>query len=148
MKRVKIIAGIAWAFMGLIVIIILFPGLNGFSLSVSKLPFMKLNPRYTGGEVYKQMISESCTLDVRVPVFNGFLKERKTGFVQLDWRGVLPDKINDTIDYDGDGVNDFCVTVNRKESKTSFETFNEKAKNIQISTPTSYGWAVRVSLSK
>ena len=46
-------------------IIILFPGLNGFSVSVSKLPFMKLNPRYTGGEIAFQIIEESCTLDVR-----------------------------------------------------------------------------------
>jgi hypothetical protein len=148
MKKVKIIAGICWAFAGLILIIILFPGLNSYSVSVSKLPFMKLNPRYTGGEIASQIITGSCTLDIRKPVFNGFLKDRKSGFVQLDWRGNIPEMIIDSIDYDTDGNKDFCISVNRKESKTNLESFNPKVKGVVISTPTSYGWSVRVGLLK
>jgi hypothetical protein len=148
MKNVRIIAGICWAIAGLILIIILFPGLNSFSVSVSKLPFMKLNPRYTGGEVATQLISERCTLDIRKPVFNGFLKERNSGFVQIDWHGIVPEMIKDSIDYDHDGNKDFCIFVYRKEAKTVIDPFNNKVKGIVISTPTSYGWAVRVGLSK
>jgi hypothetical protein len=148
MKRVKIIAGISWAFLGLIVIIVLFPGLNSFSVSVSNLPFMKINPRYTGGEVLRQVTFENCTLDIRKPVFNGLFKNSKTGFVQMDWHGVVPTTIKDTIDYDGDGEKDFYISVNRKESNTSFKAFNSNVKNVIISTPTSYGWAVRVGLLK
>jgi hypothetical protein len=146
MKRVKIVAGICWAFAGLILILILFPGLNGFSNTVSRLPFMKLNPRYTGGEVVRQIVNESCTLDIRKPVFNGFLKERHSGFVQLDWRGGIPEMINDTIDYDGDGKKDFSILINRKMSTTDLKSLNSRVKDIVISTPTSYGWAVRISL--
>lgn len=146
MKKIKIIAGISWAFLGLVVILILFPGLNSFSLSVSKLPFMKLNPRYSGGEIGKEIVIESCTLNIRKPVFNGFLKESKSGFVQLDWHGTVPEVINDTIDYDHDGGKDFCILVNRKEHKTILESLNPKVKKVLISTPTSYGWAVRVEL--
>ena len=148
MKKVKIIAGISWAVLCLILIIILFPGLNTLSGSVSKLPFMKINPRYTGGEVGHQIIEGSCTLDVRKPVFNGFLKERNSGFVQMDWRGEVPEFIRDTIDYNGDGNRDFCISVNRKESKTDLQSFNPKVRGIDISTPTSYGWSVRVELLK
>ena len=148
MKKVKIIAGISWAFFCLILIIILFPGLNSFSLSVSKLPFMKLNPRYTGGEIAYQVISKSCTLDIRKPVFNGFLKERNSGFVQLDWHGTIPEIIKDSIDYDHDGIKDFCVLIDRKNSKTVLDPINRKIKGVLISTPTSYGWAVRIGLIK
>jgi hypothetical protein len=148
MKKVKIIAGIFWAFFCLILIIILFPGLNSFSLSVSKLPFMKLNPRYTGGEIADQVISKSCTLDIRKPVFNGFLKERNSGFVQLDWHGTIPEIIKDSIDYDHDGIKDFCVLIDRKNSKTVLDPINRKIKGVLISTPTSYGWAVRIGLIK
>ena len=148
MKKVKIIAGIFWAFFCLILIIILFPGLNSFSLSVSKLPFMKLNPRYTGGEIADQVISKSCTLDIRKPVFNGFLKERNLGFVQLDWHGTIPDIIKDSIDYNHDGIKDFCVLIDRKNSKTVLDPINRKIKGVLISTPTSYGWAVRIGLIK
>ena len=148
MKKVKIIAGISWALFCLILIIILFPGLNSFSLSVSKLPFMKLNPRYTGGEIADQVISKSCTLDIRKPVFNGFLKERNLGFVQLDWHGTIPEIIKDSIDYDHDGIKDFCVLIDRKNSKTVLDPINRKIKGVLISTPTSYGWAVRIGLIK
>ncbi|MGD0755689.1 MAG: hypothetical protein ABR927_11560 [Bacteroidales bacterium] len=146
MKKVKIIAGISWAFLGLIMIIILFPGLNTFSVSVSKLSFMKLNPKYSGGEIAKQMITASCTLDIRKPVFNGFLKESNSGFVQLDWHGTIPEMIKDSIDFDHDGNTDFCISINRKDSKTVLDPFNKKVKGILISTPTSYGWAARVKL--
>jgi hypothetical protein len=148
MKKVKIIAGICWAFFALILIIILFPGLNSFSVSVSKLPFMKINPRYTGGEVVSHMIAESCTLDIRKPVFNGLFKDRESGFIQLDWRGKIPWKIIDTLDYDNDGNLDFCIFVDTKNSETSIVPLNIIVKNVVLSTPTSYGWSVRVGLLK
>jgi hypothetical protein len=148
MKNVRIIAGICWAIAGLILIIILFPGLNSFSVSFSKLPFMKLNPRYTGGEIATQLISEKCTLDIRKPVFSGLLKERNSGFVQLDWHGTVPGIIKDSIDYDNDGKKDFCIEVNRAKSESGIQLYNSKVKKILISTPASYGWAVRVGLSK
>jgi hypothetical protein len=148
MKKIKIIAGITWAFLSLILIIVLFPGLTGFSASVSKLPFMKIHPRYAGGEVEKQIVTQSCTLDVRKPVFKGLISDRKTGFVQLDWRGTIPAEIRDTIDYDFDGIPDFYIQVDTKTSKTEMYPFNKKVKGLGISTSTSFGWAVRVSLIK
>ena len=148
MRKIKIIAGVTWALAGLVLIIILFPGLNSFSSSAASLPFMKINPNYSGGEVAKQLYSSCCTLDIRKPVFDGLLKERKSGFVQIDWRGNLPDKLIDTIDYNLDGVHDFLVQVNRNNSETRLVTFNPLVSKIEISTQTSYGWAVRVGISK
>ena len=118
MKKVKIFAGILWAFTGLIVIIVMFPALNGLSASVSRMPFMKIHPRYTGGEVAYQMVENSCTLNIRKPVFDGFFRDRESGFVQLDWHGTLPDVIRDTIDFDKDGLKDFSFLIDRKTSKT------------------------------
>jgi hypothetical protein len=148
MKKIKIIAGIIWAFLCLILIIILFPGLNSFSTSTAKLPFMKINPNYSGGEVARQLIEASCTLDIRKPVFDGLIKERNRGFVQIDWRGNIPDKIVDTIDYDLDKIPDFCIFIDRNQSKTVLDPINKKVRDVIISTPTSYGWAVRVELIK
>lgn len=139
MKKIKIIAGITWAFICLILIIILFPGLNSFSSSAAKLPFMKINPNYTGGEVAQQLIEAGCTLDIRKPVFDGLFRERNRGFVQIDWRGNLPDKLIDTVDYDLDKIPDFRIKIDRINSKTSLESLNSKVKAVAISTPTSYG---------
>jgi len=148
MKKIKIFTGILWAFAGLIVIIVMFPALNGLSASVSRLPFMKIHPRYTGGEAAYQLVEKSCTLNIRKPVFDGFFGDRKTGFVQLDWLGTLPEVINDTIDYNKDGVKDFSVIIDRKNSKTDLVSVNNMMEKIEVSTPTSYGWSVRVGLKK
>lgn len=148
MKKAKIIAGICWAVAGLLLIIILFPGLTSFSRSVSKLPFMKLNARFTGGEIAKQIVEDNCTLNIRKPVFNGFLKERNSGFVQIDWHGTIPEMIHDSIDYDRDGNKDFIIFVDRKNSKTSLNPLNRNVNGVDMSTATSYGWAVRIGLLK
>ena len=148
MKKIKIIAGITWAFICLILIIILFPGLNGFSASLAKLPFMKINPNYSGGEIAQQMISATCTLDIRKPVYDGLFRERKNGFVQIDWRGNIPDELYDTIDYNQDGIPDFRVVIDRLNLKTDLTRFSDKVGDVSVSTPTSYGWTVRVDLKK
>lgn len=148
MKKLKITAGILWAIIGLVLILILFPRLNSFSKSASKLPFMKINARYTGGVVAKQIIEDKCTLNIHIPVFNGLFKERRTGFVQLDWHGAVPEIIKDSADYNNDGLTDFRVLINRSTSKTEFQSENHKVNGVIMSTKTSYGWALRVGLSR
>ncbi len=148
MKKIKIIAGITWAIIGLVMIIILFPGLTNFSTSLASLKFMKINPHYTGGEAGMKYINEGCTLEVRKPVFDGLLTERKHGFVQLEWRGDVPLTIIDTIDYDLDHDPDFSVFVDRNNLKTIVNPFNKTVEDISVSTQTSYGWALRVNLRR
>lgn len=148
MKKIKIAAGIFWAILCLILILVLFPQLNTFSSSVSRLPFMKINPNFTGGETAEKIVMESCTLVVRKPVFNGLIGERRKGFVQVDWRGKIPDIISDTIDYDMDKKPDFMIRINRSEPATVLKPFNPKVMELGISTPTSYGWSVRVKIAR
>ncbi|MGD0340441.1 MAG: hypothetical protein ABSA76_01855 [Bacteroidales bacterium] len=148
MKKLKIAAGILWAILCLILIIVLFPGLNTFSSNVSRMPFMKINHNFTGGEAAEQKIMENCTLVIRKPVFDGLIGERRHGFVQLDWRGRIPEILSDTIDYDMDMKPDFAIRINRTESSTVLHSMNPKVKGTGISTPTSYGWSVRVKIIK
>jgi hypothetical protein len=85
---------------------------------------------------------------VRKPVFDGLLKEKKHGFVQVDWRGQISEKIYDTIDYDRDNNPDFIITVNSASSDTEIQSLNRQVKDINVSTTTSYGWTVRVNIEK
>jgi hypothetical protein len=148
MKKIKMIAGIFWAFLCLILILILFPGLNSLSGSAARLPFMKINPNYSGGEVAKQIVSGAYSIDIREPVFDGLIRERSYGFVQIDWRGNIPDEIIDSVDYDLDNVADFRILIRKKENKSEISPFNDKVGTLLISTPTSYGWAIRVKVRK
>lgn len=146
MKNIKIIAGIAWAVAGLLIIILLFPGLETMSGKLANLPFMKINPNFSGGEVERQLVSPVCTLDIRRPVFDGLFSEKKEGFVQLDWRGKLPGEIEDSIDYNFDSIPDFYIKIDTKQSTTFLKAVNPAVRDINISAATSYGWAVRVNL--
>lgn len=137
-----------WALLGLLLMLGLFPGMDKMSASVSRLPFMKINPRYSGGMVMQSISNENCTLNIRKPVFNGFLKELESGFVQLDWHGNVPEIIKDSIDYDQDGIKDFSISIDRKNNQSKIEAYNRKVTGIHISTRTSYGWALRVGLKQ
>jgi hypothetical protein len=148
MKKIKIAAGIFWAILCLILIMILFPQLNTFSSGVSRLPFMKINPNFTGGEVAERIVMESCTLVVRKPVFDGLIGERRHGFVQVDWRGKIPDIINDTIDYNMDKIPDFAIRINQSEHLTLLNPLNPKVMEVGVSTPVSYGWSARIKIVK
>lgn len=146
MNKFKLTAGIIWALVSLLLMVILFFALGGFSQSLAKLPFMKLNPVCSGGEVARRIVADNCTLEIRQPVFNGFLGEKNRGFVQVDWRGIIPEMINDTIDYNMDNIPDFIIEIDRKENTSELSGMTPLVKNISVSAPTSYGWAARVKI--
>lgn len=149
MKTIKIAAGITWAFLCLIIIIVLFPALNPLANSTAKLPFMKINPNYTGSYVVKEIVKQNYTINIRKPVFKGLIGEKQNGFVQIDWRtSKLPSSIIDTIDYDDDSKKDFIIQIDSLNAQSKITPLNPKVGEIKVSTPTSYGWAVRVGLMK
>jgi hypothetical protein len=148
MKKIKLISGIMWAFLCLILVLALFPGLNTISGSFARLPFMKINPNYSGGEVAWSSKSMHYTKDIRKPVFDGLTGERRKGFVQVDWRGDIPDILNDTIDYDLDNKPDFRIHISKSKAKTEIEPFSNRVGKVLVSTPTSYGWVVRVEVER
>ncbi len=141
-------AGIIWALLCLVVMIIFFPGMAGFSKSLSKLSFMKINPRFNGGEIAFIETHPACTLMIHRPVFDGFFGDRTKGFVQIDWKGQLPAVISDTIDYDKNGTPDFFVNLDVKSNIAEITSINENVVNLDISTPASFGWILRVNLKR
>jgi hypothetical protein len=60
----------------------------------------------------------------------------------------MTEEIVDSIDYYFDKIPDFGIRINPRESTASLFPVNGKVGDIIISTPTSYGWAVRVELKK
>ena len=148
MKKIKLILGIGWAFLCLIIIIVLFPSLNPLANSTSKLPFMKINPNYTGGEVVKEITKGNYTISIHRTIFDGLIGDRKKGFVQIDWRGKLPQTLNDSIDFDSDAKNDFVVQIDTTNANTRILKLNPNVGELQTSTHTSFGWAIRVGLKR
>jgi hypothetical protein len=148
MQKLKLISGVMWAILCLIIVLALFPGLNAISGSIARLPFMKINPNYTGGEVASHIVSTNYSREIRKPVFDGLIGEKRKGFVQVDWRGNIPEILNDTIDYDFDNIPDFRIRISKSGAKTEIEPISSKVGKVLLSTPTSYGWVVRVEVLK
>jgi hypothetical protein len=148
MNKIKITAGIIWAIGCLLLMTILYFALGNFSAGFAKLPFMKLNPTCTGGEISQQIVMDDCTLMVRKPVFDGLIREKKKGFVQIDWRGNIPDVIDDTIDFNLDKEPDFIIRIDKSKPDAILKALNPKVRNIDVSTSASYGWSVRVNINK
>lgn len=109
---------------------------------------MKINPRYSGGGEAFREVTPTCTLAVHKPVFNGLFGERKTGFVQVDWRGKMPQILSDTIDFNRDKIPDFSITIDTRNGTTKLNSIDQKVTGLGVSTATSFGWAVRVNLTK
>ena len=148
MKKLKLISGVLWAVLCLFIVLALFPGLNTISGSFARLPFMKINPNYTGGEIARHITAANYSKDIRKPVFDGLAGERRKGFVQVDWRGEIPEILSDTIDYDLDNKPDFRIHISKSQAITEIEPVSSKVGKVLVSTPTSYGWVVRVEVLK
>jgi len=150
MKKIKIISGYLWAILCLIIVLIMFPGLNYFSEQFARLPFMKINPVYSGGEVVQQIDKENYTLQIHKPVFDALIGESSKGFVQITWKlkYKLPELLNDTIDYDADGNIDLIIVINTDDGKTQITALNKNVKTLHASAQTESGWIVRVKLVK
>jgi len=49
---------------------------------------------------------------------------------------------------DRDGTKYFLIAINTKEPKTEIKPLDKKVESLNVSTATSYGWAVRVNISR
>lgn len=148
MKKFLPILGFTWAIVCLLLVLIMFPGLNNFSQQLAKLPFMKINPAYSGGEVIDTIESENYTVKIHEPVFAALIGESSKGFVQLtwNWKDSIPVQVIDTIDYDCDNEKDFILTIEPSTENLRIISLQNKVREIDASTRTENGWLVRVGL--
>jgi hypothetical protein len=149
MKKLLSILGFTWAVVCLLIILIMFPGLNNFSLQLAKLPFMKINPKYSGGDVVKTIKYENYTVNIHEPVFAALIGESSKGFVQLDWNWTdsIPVPVTDTIDYDLDNQKDFIIGIDPSTENLRIISLQNAVGEIKASARTENGWLVRVGLT-
>lgn len=109
--------GYLWGVILIVVVLFVFFGLDIWSLQLSKLPFMKIHPRYAGGEIVETIDEGSQKWVIHQPVFDGLIGPREQGFVQVQvvCADPIPPEIEKTIDYDQDGAADFTVYIKNTE---------------------------------
>ncbi len=150
MKKIKSILGYAWAAATVVIVLASFMGNNYLSRALASATGITVHPKYSGGEVGKIVEHGSYKTFIYRPVFNGLIGEKKEGFIQIKWEPAasLPKAISEGIDYNGDGRDDFIITLDTVTGKTTLGKNNQAVLNGEKSYHLSNGWAVRVLLKR
>lgn len=119
-----------------------------YSEQLAKLPFMQVNPRYTGGEVIRTYTGTSpVVIRMHRPVFEALIGEPSRGFIQIDFEDPLPARIDERIDMYGNGQDDFHIVIDTVAGKDTFQVLKTTLNpEILISTKIKHRWMLRVAI--
>jgi len=142
--------GFIWATICVLIIPATFMGNIFFAKQLVKLPFMKVNPVFTGGDIYQSFDDNGLTITLYKPVFEALIGKSSSGFVQVRFsaKDKLPLTIDRKIDYNNDGMDDFRLIINTQSGTTGIESLNNHVKDIRVSSRVKTDWIVRVNLHK
>jgi len=148
MKKLLTILGFFWAAICLLIILIMFPGLDNFSRQLAKLSFMKINPTLSGGDMARSVEYEEYTLNIHEPVFDALIGESSRGFIQLDWvwKDSIPLPVYDSIDFNMDNYIDFIISIDPVAGTIHLDPLQSRVSDIIASARVENGWIVRVGL--
>ena len=148
MKKFLSITAYTWAFVCVLIVPLTFIGNNYFAHKLATLPFMKINPKYSGGEVSRTYNKDSLIISIGKPVFPSLFGSAGKGFVQVKFSGrdKLPEIINQTIDYDNDGRPDFTIRINTVANETEFSSMSPLFTGLNISSRVKNYWLIRADM--
>jgi hypothetical protein len=148
MKKILNIPAYIWAFACLIVLIITFMNNDALAKQMSRLPFMKIHPKYQGGELNRSYEENGLKIAVNKSVHSSLFKSSHKGYVQVTFSNdsTLPRQISETIDYDFNGEPDFTVSVSTADGKTHFNALTPVVKSLVASSRVKKSWMIRVAL--
>ena len=131
MGKLKSVIGYSWTAAAIIVFAAMVMLSQQPEAELNSFFVLRVSDRVSGGEVSGIIQHERYQTIIRKPVFEGIFADRKDGFVQVEWKadgGAIPDRIDETIDYNGDGKNDFTVRYDTKTGEVSLEKHNPEVK--------------------
>jgi hypothetical protein len=106
--------GYVWALVLVLAVPMFFITYDYTSGLTAELPFMKIHPRYSGGEILHTFETNDAIWKQYRPVFDGLVSERADGFVQIRLidkkksQGPAPH----AFDINGDTIPDFILSAN------------------------------------
>ncbi len=150
MKKLLIIIAYIWAFACVLLIPLTFMGNANFAKQLAKLPFMKINPVFSGGEVARSFENNGLKVVIYKPVFAALIGESKSGFVQIKFSddNQLPKLISQEIDYNNDGKTDFNININTVTGETKLKPLNGNVKSMAVSAKVKMDWIIRINIHK
>jgi hypothetical protein len=150
MKKILTIPAYIWAVACFMLIPVTFIKNDALALQLAKLPFMKIHPKYNGGELNRKYEKDGLGIAVNKAVYAALFGEGSKGFVQVTFsaQGQLPELINQTIDYNFDASPDFEVVINTLNGETKLTPLNTTVKSLYASSKVKENWVIRINLEK
>ncbi len=149
MKSILAIPAYLWAIACFLLIPVTFIKNDTLAVHLSKLPFMKIHPKYSGGKENRSYLRNGLHITVNKPVYAGLRGRNSDGFVQVRFIGIpeLPSSIDETIDYDFDDQPDFKVSINTMDGTTELKKLSSGVKSLAISSKVKNDWVIRIKIS-
>ena len=148
LKKFRSLIAYIIAIFSLIIVTYLFINLGSISTRISELPFMKINPIFSGGEICNEVIKENYKIYIHKPVFPSLLGNAEFGFVQLDYKFDTNIVFNDSIDYNLDNLVDFYISSSTNPDSLYLDTYNAEVHDISRNIALQDGRLIRISLQK
>jgi hypothetical protein len=150
MTKIKAILGYIWAMFAVFIVLATFMGNDYFSERLASATGIKVSPWFSGAEVVHTVDHGAYKTYIHRPVFDALIGEKKEGFMQLNWEPYagLPSVVQEAIDYNGDGKEDFLITLNTKTGDKSLISYNPTVRAIEGPYRLTKGWVIRVVLKK
>jgi len=150
MKKILTIPAYIWAVACFLLVPVTFIKNDAFAEQLAKLPFMKIHPKYNGGELNRNYEKDGLSVRINRPVYAALFGEGNKGFVQVTFSAPaqLPEQINQTIDYNFDNNPDFQVTINTLNGETNLIPLDQTVKSVYASSKVKEDWVIRVNIEK
>lgn len=148
MSRLKSVLGYTIAVLALFITLATFIGMDSFGRKLVSVTGIKVSPWMIGGEVVRVIEHGGYQTVIHRPVFDGLIGERKEGMLQIDWtpRQGLPSRIDELIDFDQDGKEDFHIILDPESNKADLEAINPRVISIEGCYTLKDGRAARLLL--
>jgi len=148
MTRIKSIAGYAWAFAIIVLILVMFIRNDYFARTLASASGVKVSANWTGGEVVKIVDYGTYRTLIHRPVFDRLIGESKEGFIQIRWEPLygLPALIEEPVNFSSGAKEDFSIRVDTKTGKTVLVKNNTNVLSVSESERLDNAWLVRVKL--
>jgi len=150
MKALLNIAGYGWAAACVAVVLAIFAGNAYFTGKFASATGITVSPRLTGGEIFRTIDHGTHWTLIHRPVFDGLTGERKDGLIQVEWQPVmaLPAMIEESIDFTGDGKEDFSFRLDTATGRAALTPRNASVIALQTLVKVHQGWVARIELHK
>ncbi len=150
MKYALKIAGYAWVVACMVVVLATFIGNDYFSGKLASATGITVSPRFSGGEIIRNVDHGAYKTLIHRPVFDGLIGEQRDGFIQIEWHPVtaLPPLIEEAIDFTGDGTEDFAFRLDTAAGRGALTPRNPSVIALEMLVKVNQGWVARFQLRK